>query len=163
MNRYSGAVECLCDIDPSPILQYVESVPLEEWPQQDRLSADSPYPAMITNRRLEGFIGSTQSIIDELMTRYPGCVSADRRLSVVVPGQKILRHTDLQTEDWIARIHVPIKTNPESIMFILDEPYHMEVGKAYLVNTEVEHHLHNLGTTPRIHFFFDVRQDRKEL
>jgi hypothetical protein len=156
-NRYTGTCERVCDIDPSPILEYVETVPLELWPQQDRLNANSPYPAMITNSGLVGYYESTQPTIDELMVRYPGCIAADRRLSVVVPGQKIFKHTDLQIEDWVVRIHIPIKTNSDSIMFILDQPYHMEVGGAYLVNTEVEHSLHNLGSDPRIHFFFDVR------
>lgn len=113
---------------------------------------------MLTDRKLDGYYEATQPLIDEVMGRFPGGTARDRRLSVVVPGQRIFRHTDTQVPEWRVRIQVPVITNPQAVMFILDQPFHMEVGGAYIVNTEVEHHLHNLGDAPRIHFFFDVNE-----
>ena len=79
-------------------------------------------------------------------------------LSIVVPGQRIAEHDDVQSETWRVRIHVPIVTNPRALMFYGTAAFHMDVGTAYLCNTEVLHSLENLGDAARIHFFFDVRE-----
>lgn len=112
---------------------------------------------MVTDRKWPGFFDATEPIVSELIQHFEGGVPVNRRLSVVVPGQRIFKHTDMQDEGWRVRLHVPVITNPAAVMFILDQPFHMEVGAAYRVNTEVEHWLHNVGDEPRIHFFFDVK------
>jgi hypothetical protein len=79
-------------------------------------------------------------------------------LSVVIPGQKIVEHDDIQDENWIVRVHIPLITNPKSIMFFGQYGVNMPVGSAYLINTEVMHSLENMGSEPRIHFFFDLKK-----
>jgi hypothetical protein len=62
---------------------------------------------------------------------------------------------DLGNIRWCFRVHVPLITNPNSF-FILDKPYSLEAGSAYIVGVEHLHAVVNHGTTPRVHFMFEV-------
>ena len=157
MERFKGTWKPLCAVDVSPLVKWITSIPLADWPQQDRLSADYPYPAMVSNPDWCGFKDRTDPLVGRIMEWFPGMRPDHRMLSIVIPGQRIAEHDDVQGEDWRVRVHVPLVTNPDAIMFFGSEGVHLDVGTAYLVNTEVPHSLHNLGSDPRIHFFFDVR------
>lgn len=157
MERFGGTWRELCSVDVSPIISWLEAIPLGDWPQQDRLSADYPYPAMVSDLAWHGFGAVTQGLVDGLMERFPRHRADHRMLSVVVPGQRIAEHDDVMPENWRVRIHVPLVTNPKAIMFFGRLAIHLDVGKAYLINTEINHSLSNHGDAPRIHVFFDVR------
>jgi aspartyl/asparaginyl beta-hydroxylase len=86
-------------------------------------------------------------------------VAYNRMLSVVMPNHVIDPHVDAQPLEWITRVHVPLVTNEQAVTITNNKRYHLEVGKAYLVNTRIEHAVRNDGTTPRIHFMFDVRRE----
>lgn len=158
MERFGGTISSLGPVDVSGMVAWIGAIPLDSWPQGERLAAESPYPAMVSNGDWHGFHREAAPVVDELMSHFPGCVPDHRMLSVVVPGQRVLRHDDLQDETWRVRVHVPLITNPDARMFYDDAGFHLEVGRAYRVNTELPHWLHNLGAEPRVHFFFDVRE-----
>jgi aspartyl/asparaginyl beta-hydroxylase (cupin superfamily) len=80
-----------------------------------------------------------------------------RMLSVVMPGHAIDEHRDEQPPEWVTRIHVPLATNPLAVMVVDGQPEHLPVGWAYLIDTRALHAIRNRGSTPRIHFMFDVR------
>lgn len=158
LERLTGTCRPLCEVDVTDLVDWIEAIPLSEWPQQDRLSAESPYPAMVSNPAWYGFGEKVAPLVRHIMEfNFPGGEPDHRMLSVVVSGQRVLPHDDIQSETWRARVHVPLVSNPGAIMSYGDEEFHLDVGTAYLVNTEVEHALVNLGAEPRIHFFFDVR------
>lgn len=157
MERYRGTVERLCFVDVMDHVAWLEAIPLSAWPQQDRLTPDYPYPAMVSNPAWHGFAATFDGLVAGIVREhFPGCRATHRMLSVVVPGQVVADHDDVQSGDWRVRVHVPLVTNPGARMWHGGDVVHMEVGTAYLVNTEVEHGLSNLGREPRVHFFFDV-------
>ncbi len=69
------------------------------------------------------------------------------------PGTSIDLHTD---NDEFVKVHIPILTNKESYFCFEDEKIHLEVGKAYLINTTLPHGTINNGDTDRIHFIFKI-------
>ncbi|HEY6861675.1 MAG TPA: aspartyl/asparaginyl beta-hydroxylase domain-containing protein [Pseudolabrys sp.] len=162
MDRFTGTCEELCEVDPSALVEWIASIPLDDWPQQDRMTAEYPYPAMVSRPDWHDFHETVQPIVSELMEHFPAGTWPDHKMiSMVVPGQHVEPHDDIQSETWRVRVHVPLVSNEGALMTIGGEDHHLEVGKAYLVNTEVEHSLANLGDENRIHFFFDVREGSK--
>ena len=160
MKRYDGTAEPLCSLDVSDVVSWIAAIPLEEWPQRDRMRADYQYPAMVSNPVWHDFKAKTDGIVAHILGLFPGCWPDHRMLSVVIPGQRVAVHTDVQSESWRVRIHVPLITNPQAIFTIAGADQHLEVGTAYLVNPEIEHSVANLGEIPRIHFFFDLREGK---
>jgi hypothetical protein len=77
-------------------------------------------------------------------------------ISIHTPGTKLITHQD--SPDKI-RLHIPIFTNHDSDWIIDGEPYHMELGWAYLVNTTLPHSLENKGSTDRVHLYGKVWTD----
>ena len=157
MERYAGMCEPMCAVNLAAHISWLQAIPLGEWPQQDRMSADCQYPAMVTNPEWCGFGNRFHDLVTELMFNFPKHVAVNKYLSIVMPKQCILDHDDVFDEPWRVRIHVPLITNPQATMWFGQEVFHMEVGTAYKVNTEINHGLANMGDEPRIHFFFDVR------
>lgn len=72
------------------------------------------------------------------------------------PGTHLITHQD--SPDKI-RVHIPIHTNDSSNWMVDSEEFHMEVGKAYLVNTSLPHSVINNGTSDRIHLYGKVWVD----
>ena len=87
---------------------------------------------------------------------FPGCHVAGYGLFLLEPGQEHPAHQDIQPLEWVTRIHVPIVTN--ELATATDEfgTIHMAVGKAYTFDTRKTHSVVNAGTTPRVHFVFEV-------
>lgn len=158
MQRFSGTCLPLAAVDVSWVATWIEAIPLSEWPQQNRLKAGYPYPAMVADPEWHAFGRTVYPLVMELIEHFPEGFPDHQMLSIVMPGQKIARHDDKQNETWRVRVHVPLVTNSEALMFFDGGSVHMERGQAYIVNTEVPHWLGNGGSDPRIHFFFDVRE-----
>ena len=54
------------------------------------------------------------------------------------------------------KLHIPILTNNSAYFYFgedLERSYVLEPGSIYIINTEVSHRTHNLGTTDRAHLF----------
>lgn len=86
-------------------------------------------------------------------------------LSVVMPGHSIDPHADQQAPGWVTRVHIPLLTNPsatfifphdDSRLLTAGRSWNMQVGEAYLVDVSRVHEVRNEGSTPRVHFMFDV-------
>lgn len=154
-----SAVEEFCEVDVLALIEWVEAIPFEEWPQDHRVHPDKIRPAMASKPQWHGFGQKTDAIVVELMGRGLnrfGSVTNNRMLSVVMPDASIEPHTDNPSSDWRVRVHVPLVTNDKALFLVDDDPYCMAVGRAYLVNVRQRHEIRNDGTTPRIHFMFDV-------
>lgn len=77
------------------------------------------------------------------------------------PKSKIHLHTD---NDINVRVHLPISINDKSYFLYENNRYILEVGKAYIVNTNLPHGTDNQGDCDRIHLFFKIPIGRiKEL
>ena len=155
----------LCPVDVSAAAAWVSAISLADWPLQDRVNPNSRHPSMVAGYREDwpsveqSLAKMAQPLIDEVMEHLPEGRIGHRMLSLLVPGQRIVPHDDLQTADWRARVHIPLVTNPGVEFVYQDAPdaaVRMPAGFAYLFNPEVEHRVRNGGETPRVHFFFDV-------
>ena len=83
--------------------------------------------------------------------------SRQHSIAVHPPGTVINLHID--NPKWL-KIHIPIKGNNQSYFIFEGEKFVFEPGKAYLVNTSLNHGTNNLGTTDRAHFFFKIPEDK---
>ena len=80
------------------------------------------------------------------------------RLLRLTPGSVIREHSDpgLRYEDGEARLHIPIRTNPEVEFYVAGERLHLEVGSCYYINTSLPHRVSNRGSEDRIHLVIDA-------
>jgi len=153
--------------DLRPVINWLLAIPLSSWPKQS-----SGHPAMINDIEWPGLVQSmtphglgdiTNDLVGVLTKRLASRLVArgtnyQRMLSVVMPGESIPEHADRQEPGWLTRVHVPLLTNPHAVFAIDGEANHLEVGRAYLVDTTVMHSVSNGGITSRVHFMFDVRR-----
>jgi hypothetical protein len=80
-----------------------------------------------------------------------------RQLLVVkhFPGLEVVTHVDGPAK----KIHIPLQTNEFAYFTFGDKKerkYNLEVGKAYLINTNISHGTENLGDEARIHLLSRV-------
>lgn len=150
-------IKRLCEVDVSELARWVCAIPLTSWPQQDRISPDSVWPAMVSDLEWHHFGEVTNDLVSQIMVSFPGQFATDRRLAIIVAGQEIAMHDDRQDDTFIARVHVPVITNDKAVMVFEDEEVHMPTGFAYTMDIDVMHGIANRGSEDRIHFFFDVR------
>lgn len=83
------------------------------------------------------------------------------RLMRLTPGSVIKPHRDhdLAAEWGVARIHIPITTNP-GVEFLLNGiPLAMVPGEAWYLRLADEHAVANRGTTDRVHLVIDCIVD----
>lgn len=142
--------------------EWLLPLPLDRWPQQHRVD-EQLRPAMVNDPEWYDFGSRTFAVVNELLEKLPGSGPTqdyNRMLSCVMPGHSIDRHRDEQEPGWLTRVHVPLTTNPHAVTVVEGVRYHLEVGRAYTVDTRREHAVRNDGGCPRIHFMFDVRRPR---
>jgi hypothetical protein len=73
-------------------------------------------------------------------------------------GSRIHEHNDndLMAESGVARIHVPVTTNP-GVAFVLNgTPVPMAPGEAWYLRLADPHSVCNGGTSDRVHLVLDV-------
>ena len=74
-------------------------------------------------------------------------------------GGEIHRHRDAGD---VHSKHVVVSTNPKAMNFWADDKgehsQHMEQGKAYWVNRNLEHWARNDGDTPRVHLIIETKK-----
>lgn len=81
------------------------------------------------------------------------------RLMRLAPRSRIHEHSDhdLMAETGVARIHVPITTNP-GVSFVLNgTPVAMQPGEAWYLRLADPHAVCNEGSSNRVHLVLDVR------
>lgn len=72
-------------------------------------------------------------------------------------GHGIDRHVDGGGSHPLThKIHVPLETNPEAILTVDGEDFHLQTGRAFEVNNLAPHGAFNGGRADRIHLIFEV-------
>lgn len=158
MKRYTGILEDVGHCPVAPASEWICRIPFDRWPQQTPVDGKLR-PAMVTDLEWEGFLEHT-IYLDHVLCYLPGWVDLEiynRMISVVMPGQEIELHSDVQGKEWLGRIHIPLATNSEAFIFSGNMRLHLKVGRVYLFSTEHPHRVWNEGDTPRIHLMFDVK------
>lgn len=79
------------------------------------------------------------------------------------PKSRILKHKDYgKYFEQSYRIHIPIKTNLQTIFEIDEQKIHMKIGEVYEINNlNSFHSVSNNGNTERHHIIFDIFGERK--
>ncbi len=80
------------------------------------------------------------------------------RLMRLTPGSRIKEHTDLElsVEEGIARIHIPVVTNPDVEFHLNRSRVVMAAGSAWYLRLSDPHSVHNNGDTDRVHIVIDA-------
>lgn len=80
------------------------------------------------------------------------------RLMRLTPGSVIKEHTDhdLAAEDGMARIHVPVATNPGVVFEVNRRRVHMAPGEAWYLRLADPHRVANRGASDRVHLVIDA-------
>lgn len=138
------------------VVRWITAIPFEDWNQQKPHGVLPLKPAMMSNHTWHDFGETFDPLVADLMVHFPGCRTQQRMLSAVMAGDSIPPHTDGQPPQYVTRIHVPLMSNEQSFFIVEGIPHAMPVGAAYLVDTRKLHAVVNDGTTPRVHFMFDV-------
>lgn len=145
-------VKELCPLQSvGSVSEWVRAIPRASWGR-----------VLMRSGAWNNFDEEARPIVDEVMDRFPGRRSSGLTISYIPPedlsiGSAVHPHKDgLPSDDWLIRIHVPLQTNPQSIFYCDDVPYHMEVGKAYEVDITKLHYNRNPGPGPRVHLWFDI-------
>jgi hypothetical protein len=154
--RFTGSCEPFASVDITEMAAWIAAIPFSDWPQQHKVD-EQLRPAMVTDLTWHGFGVEAAAIVGWLSGYFPGCAAYQLMLSVVMQGHSIEPHTDAQPPNWITRVHVPLLSNDAAWFDCGGKSFVLKPGSAYKVNTEAEHGIRNLGTTPRVHFMWDVR------
>ena len=137
------------------MIEWIVAIPFTEWNQQE---LNRIKPAMMHTLDWHDFGKHAQPVINSLVNKFSWKRTDLPMLSVVLPGDDIPPHVDLQDPNWLFRVHIPLTTNDQAFFNVNGVDHHMKIGCAYKVNTLDRHGISNRGTTPRIHFMFDVLQ-----
>jgi hypothetical protein len=157
-SRFSGGVKELCTVKVDDLVEWVNSIPEDAWPNWVRHPEHKGNfrPSVNADPEWQGMMTKTYPVVNTILANFPGCREADRAITTVLPGDFVPPHTDMHPLEWVVRVHVPITTNPYAQFQSEGVWTHMDVGKAYLVNTEAPHAIRNFGPTPRVHLMFDI-------
>ncbi|MGZ4975636.1 MAG: aspartyl/asparaginyl beta-hydroxylase domain-containing protein [Methylobacter sp.] len=85
------------------------------------------------------------------------CETHAVRLMALAPGGVIREHTDPGTnfEDGLARLHIPIITDPDVLFWLDGEPVHFAAGHTWYMNANCKHRVENHSAVHRIHLVLD--------
>lgn len=85
------------------------------------------------------------------------CELQSVRLMALGPGASILPHRDPGTgyEDGVARLHIPVCTEPEVLFHIEGEAVHFSQGGTWYLNANCTHAVENRSAANRVHLALD--------
>lgn len=94
--------------------------------------------------------------VPEVLEQFE-CELETVRLLRLTPGAKILEHRDymLSIDDGVARIHIPVETNPGIEFRLNGQLLEMREGEAWYLNFNLPHSVYNYGETTRVHLVID--------
>jgi len=99
-------------------------------------------------------VGEFAYIVNQLedLGFYPRRV----RVTCLKAGAKSLVHKDADGDEYMARIHIPLITNPKCVFISDGQHLHMQAGKAYIVWVNNWHQIRNDSDQDRYHIICDA-------
>jgi len=108
----------------------------------------------------ENSIAELNNIYDWLEKEYDGKVVRSELINMF-PNSRVRRHRDRTDMLFLCRrIHIPIKTNSETVFMVNKESENMAEGYIYEINNSKIHSVSNGGSENRIHLIIDVLPNR---
>jgi hypothetical protein len=96
------------------------------------------------------------SYIPEVLSAFK-CELETARFLRLTAGSNIREHRDfnLSFEDGFARIHIPVRTNPQVEFFLDGVRVEMDEGEAWYLNFNLNHRVVNRSAEDRVHLVID--------
>ncbi len=87
------------------------------------------------------------------------CPIESVRFLRLAAGAQIHEHRDwgLCYEEGVARLHVPVHTNPDVDFRLADERLSLRAGECWYINFDLPHRITNHGANDRVHLVIDIR------
>lgn len=101
----------------------------------------------------EACVGEIASIVTQLENL--GLTPRRVRVTCLKAGSKSLVHRDGDENQYMARIHIPLITNPKCVFICDGVTLHMQPGKAYAVWVNTWHQIRNDSNEDRYHLMCD--------
>lgn len=102
----------------------------------------------------QAYVGELASIVEQV--KALGLTPRRVRISCLKAGSKSLVHRDGDETQYMARIHIPIITNPKCVFICDGITLHMEAGKAYMAWVNTWHQIRNDSNEDRYHIIMDA-------
>ena len=117
------------------------------------------YDPLVDERNHSELAQSVQgSYLEKLLFQIKGRVTRCR-FGSLSSGEGLKPHKDVIPR-YACRIHIPLYSNPLAFSFSYSQglcsTYHLEVGKAYILNGGLLQWAHNFGNSDRIHLVISV-------
>lgn len=180
--RKPATVRCLGAVDVSALTALVKRLSEKAWQREDA-QKENDYDCFhhtrhIVFRFIEGnncprrhYSRPIWHVWRPLLARAMAEATASYRFAEPVypkamlarlqAGHGIDAHSDGEGSHPLThRIHVPLVTNSRATLTVGDSQFHLRVGHAYEVNNLATHCVHNGGEDDRVHFIFEVFDQR---
>lgn len=121
---------------------------LNMYPELKDLSEQDFYKSLPQDHYKFGILNS---LIDKLS------LSALRQMLMALHPSGLVVNT--HTDGEVKKLHIPFYTNTDAVFTFgenRERTYHMELGKAYIINTLVPHGTENTGSSERVHLLSRV-------
>lgn len=117
--------------------------------------------AMSTEHRnpTQGYQGEIARVLDSI--RDLGFHPSRARVTCLKAGAKSLVHRDADDNEYMARIHIPLITNPDCVFKCDGEDLYMEPGRIYMVWVNRWHQIRNDSDQDRYHIIMDAYDTKK--
>jgi len=102
----------------------------------------------------QAYVGEIRKVVEQIAEL--GLTPRRVRVACLKAGCKSLVHKDADTSEYMARLHIPLWTDPKAVFIAEGKHLHMEVGSVYLVWVNIWHQIRNDSDTDRYHLIMDV-------
>lgn len=146
-------------------VQAEEGVTLESYlPTQELIIKSHKYfniaHSLEYDKPTQAYVGEIKKVIDKLDEL--GFEPRRARVTCLKAGCKSLVHKDADTDEYMARIHIPLWSNDKCVFIADGENLYMEPGSVYIVWTNIWHQIRNDSDEDRYHIIMDA-YDTKQI
>lgn len=106
----------------------------------------------------QGYQGEIARVLDQIAEM--GLTPRRARVTCLKAGAKSLVHKDADDNEYMARIHIPLITNPKCLFISDGVDLYMEPGNAYMVWVNIWHQIRNDSDQDRYHIIMDAYDTR---
>jgi len=107
----------------------------------------------------QGYQSEIAKVLDQI--REFGFYPSRARVTCLKAGAKSLVHRDADDNEYMARIHIPLITNPKCTFNADGHSLYMEPGNVYMVWVNIWHQIRNDSDQDRYHIIMDAYDTKK--
>lgn len=107
----------------------------------------------------EGYKGEIAKVLDQI--KKLGFYPSRARITCLKAGAKSLVHKDADNNEYMARIHIPLITNPKCVFIQNGQNLYMEPGSAWIIWVNNWHQIRNDSNEDRYHLIMDAYDTKK--